>query len=51
MTLIVGVLCNGGVVVGSDGAATLGAMGVSTARQDIKKLCMIADRAIIARAI
>ena len=39
MTLIVGLLCRDGVVVGADGAASLGpAVGVYTVRQSVKKL-------------
>ncbi len=47
MTLIVGVLCEGGVVVGADGAATLGSMGQQTARQPVKKLTKVGTRIIV----
>src|SRR5450756_1316474 len=43
MTLIVGVLCSDGAVVGADGAATMGALGVNTIRQPIKKVTIIED--------
>jgi 20S proteasome alpha/beta subunit len=38
LTLIVGIVCPDGVVVSSDGAATLGALGQRTARQPTRKL-------------
>lgn len=38
MTLIVGIKCSDGIVLGADGAATLGVMGQTTARQTAKKL-------------
>lgn len=41
MTLIVGVLCQDGVVVGADGAASLGAGGTMTAAQPTRKLSII----------
>lgn len=49
MTLIVGVLCEGGAVVGADGAVTLGpAPGRATIRQTYsKKLSLIKDRVIV----
>ncbi len=47
MTLIVGILCKDGVVVGSDGAATLGSLGSQTARQPTKKLCGVGNRIIV----
>ncbi len=40
MTLIVGILCKEGIVVGADGAASLGVMGMMTARQPVKKLSL-----------
>jgi hypothetical protein len=40
VTLIVGILCQDGIVVGSDGAATMGVMGQQTARQAVKKLTL-----------
>jgi 20S proteasome alpha/beta subunit len=43
MTLIVGVKCQNGVVMGADGAATLGALGQRTARQATKKLEIIGE--------
>jgi 20S proteasome alpha/beta subunit len=43
MTLIVGVKCSNGVVMGADGAATLGAFGQRTARQSTKKLEIIGE--------
>jgi 20S proteasome alpha/beta subunit len=47
MTLIVGVRCQNGIVMGADGAATLGALGQRTARQTTQKLEVIAGSAII----
>jgi hypothetical protein len=41
MTLIVGIRCIDGIVVGADGAATLGVLGQTTARQVIKKLSIL----------
>jgi 20S proteasome alpha/beta subunit len=41
MTLIVGIKCADGIVVGADGAATLGALGRNTVRQPVKKLVSI----------
>lgn len=43
MTLIVGILCSDGVVLGADGAATYGAMGDHTIRQPTKKISLISD--------
>jgi 20S proteasome alpha/beta subunit len=47
MTLIVGVLCEDGIVVGADGAATLGSLGSMTARQPVKKLTNVQNRVVI----
>lgn len=47
MTLIIGMKCADGLVMGSDGAATLGAMGHSTVLQPVKKLRIIADSVIV----
>lgn len=47
MTLIVGILCHDGVVVGADGAATLGFAGEFTVRQPVKKLSILHDRVIV----
>lgn len=47
MTLIVAVLCEDGIVVGADGAATLGVPGQMTVRQPVRKLSIIEDRIII----
>lgn len=47
MTLIVGVICRDGVVIGSDGAATFGYMGKPTIRQKHKKLKIIRGNAIL----
>ena len=42
MTLILGIRCSDGVVLGADGSATLGALGAQTARQQsVKKLKII----------
>ncbi|MEX0881580.1 MAG: hypothetical protein WDZ34_01760 [Candidatus Saccharimonadales bacterium] len=47
MTLIVGVLCSDGAVVGSDGAATLGQPGNPTVRQEVRKLDVLNDKIIV----
>src|SRR5690348_9720940 len=47
MTLIVGIRADDGIVVGADGAATYGALGTSTIRQETKKLESIKDSVII----
>lgn len=48
MTLIVGIKCRDGVVMGADGAATLGSMGKFTVRQSVKKkLSILHDKIII----
>jgi|ERR1039458_8309027 hypothetical protein len=38
MTLIIGIKCTDGIVVGADGAATLGSLGQMTVRQPVRKL-------------
>lgn len=38
MTLIVGIKCSDGIVLGADGAATYGVLGQQTIRQPVKKL-------------
>lgn len=47
MTLIIGIQCHDGVVVGADGAATLGALGMRTVRQPVRKLTIIDGRVIV----
>ena len=47
MTLIVGILCSDGVVIASDGAATLGSPGSPTVRQEVKKLDIISDKIVV----
>lgn len=48
MTLIVGIKCQNGIVIGSDGAATYGvAFGPDTIRQATHKLNVINDRIIL----
>lgn len=47
MTLIIGILCSDGVVVASDGAATLGSLGNQTVRQEVRKLDVIADKIVV----
>jgi Proteasome subunit len=47
MTLIVGILCSDGVVLGADGAATYGALGQQTMRQPMKKLTIISNSVIL----
>jgi len=46
MTLIIGVKCSNGVVIGADGAATLGAMGKRTILQPMKKLDILEGKLI-----
>jgi proteasome beta subunit len=43
MTLIIGILCDDGVVVGADGMATFGSLGQRTIQQPVKKLSKIGD--------
>lgn len=47
MTLIIGLKCQEGVVVGSDGAATLGGLGNKTITQPTKKLAILQNKIII----
>src|ERR1043165_9396221 len=47
MTLIVGIKCSDGIVVGADGAATLGELGQPTVRQDARKLSILSHKIII----
>jgi Proteasome subunit len=47
VTLIVGIRCSDGVVLGADGAATLGAMGAQTAQQKTVKKLSILKRKIV----
>ncbi len=47
MTLIIGIKCKDGIVMGSDGAATLGTMGQRTIVQPIKKLEIISKSIIL----
>jgi len=47
MTLIIGIKCSDGIVMGADGAATLGAMGQCTIRQAKKKLDIIKEKVIV----
>lgn len=49
MTVLIGVLCDDGVVIGSDGAATFGAVGAEqTTRQPTRKISLIDGRALFA---
>ncbi len=47
MTLIVGIKCHDGIVLGADGAATLSVMGQTTVRQAIKKLDIIEKSIVV----
>ena len=47
MTLIIGIKCSDGIVVGSDGAATLGTVAENTIQQPIKKLLGIDNEIIV----
>ena len=47
MTLILGIRCGDGIVLGADGSATLGALGAQTARQQsVRKLKIIHGRIV-----
>jgi ATP-dependent protease HslVU (ClpYQ) peptidase subunit len=47
VTLIIGIKCSDGIVVGSDGAVTLSVLGLSTAQQPTKKLQFIKPDTIL----
>ena len=47
MTLIVGIKCSDGIVLGADGAATLGTMGQNTIRQNARKLTILSHKIIV----
>jgi len=47
VTLIVGIKCSDGIVVAADGAATLGVMGQTTARQTTKKLNILSGSVVL----
>lgn len=47
MTLIVGIKCEDGLVLGADGAATLGVMGRPTVRQAIRKLEILEESIVL----
>lgn len=47
MTLIVGIKCQDGIVLGADGAATLGVLGQTTARQVTKKLDILKESIVL----
>lgn len=47
MTVVIGLKCVDGIVVGADGAATFGAMGLRTIVQPTNKLSLIEDKAIL----
>lgn len=48
MTLIIGIKCSNGIVVGADGAATLGDVtGLKTVLQPVAKLSVIRDEVIV----
>ncbi len=46
MTLLVGVLCSDGVVLGADTAATFNAGGMSTVEQEFHKLFVVGNRVV-----
>lgn len=46
MTVVIGLKCSQGIVLGSDGAATLGSMGLRTIVQPTTKLSLIENKAI-----
>jgi len=47
MTLIIGIKCEGGIVMGADGAATMGSLGQQTIRQSVTKLDSVANKAVL----
>lgn len=47
MTLIIGIKCKDGIVMGSDGAATLGTMGQTTIVQPVRKLETISNAIVL----
>ena len=47
MTLIIGIKCTDGIVMGADGAATFGDLGTQTIRQPTTKLEVIEKRIIV----
>jgi len=47
MTLIIGIKCKDGIVLGADGAATLGAMGQGIILQPMKKLEIISNAIVL----
>jgi 20S proteasome alpha/beta subunit len=47
MTLIVGIKCKDGIVIAADGAATLGSLGNSTAKQSVRKLVVKHNHIVI----
>lgn len=47
MTILVGVLCSDGVVIGADSAATFGNRGIRTIEQPYKKLNLIGSNVIV----
>lgn len=46
MTVVIGLKCSQGIILGSDGAATLGSMGLRTIVQPTTKLSLIENKAI-----
>ncbi len=47
MTLIIGIKCKDGIVMGSDGAATLGSLNNHTALQPTKKLSILSNQIMV----
>jgi len=47
MTLIIGIKCKDGIVMGADGAATFAAVGQPTIRQETTKLDILENRVIV----
>jgi len=48
MTIIIGILCQDGVVIGSDSSATFTSGNILTIEQKIKKICIIDEHVIVA---
>lgn len=47
MTLVIGIRCSDGVVIGADGAATLATLAEATIRQEVTKLQVCRDQIIV----
>lgn len=50
MSLVIGIKCSDGVIVGADTAATVGGLSQNTIRQSARKIHVIDDRAVVGSA-